>query len=319
MIWGGVTMGELQATRPILATPERTSIPISTRIVRALRGKPGLTTFLLLLPGTLWMLVFVGIALGSIIIFSFWTSGFTGLRPDYTLDNYRSLLARDSSFWRITLWTFEVVIMLLAGVIVLSYPAAYALWRVIKTPHWKSALLLLFIVPFWTSYLTRTITWLPMFGREGVVNHLLLKLGVIGQPLEFLLYSRYSMMVALWFLFIVFMIGPLYFSMQRIDEDIVSAAAVFGARPWKTFFLVIVPLTLPGLMAGSLFVVVLGLAEFFTERAIGGAQNPMLAGLIQRQIDVFQWAGASAIAVMLIIMTLIVVGVMLRFFDIRRI
>jgi ABC-type spermidine/putrescine transport system permease subunit I len=115
------------------------------------------------------------------------------------------------------------------------------------------------------------------------------------------------------------MIGPIYFSMQRIDEDVMSAAAVYGAGPWKTFFQVVVPLTLPGLMAGSLFVVVLGLADFFTERAIGGAQSPMLAGTIQRQIDVFQWAGAAAIAVMLILITLVIVGLMLRFFDIRRI
>jgi ABC-type spermidine/putrescine transport system permease subunit I len=127
------------------------------------------------------------------------------------------------------------------------------------------------------------------------------------------------MMVALWFLFIVFMVGPLYFSMQRIDEDIMSAAAVYGANPWRTFFQVVVPLTLPGLTAGSLFVVVLGLADFFTERAIGGAQSPMLAGLIQRQIDVFQFAGAAAVAVSLIVITLIAVSILLRFFDIRRI
>ena len=128
----------------------------------------------------------------------------------------------------------------------------------IKSPYWKSALLLLFIVPFWTSYLTRTITWLPMFGLEGVVNQVLMALRITDEPLEFLLYSRFSMMVALWFLFIVFMIGPIYFSMQRIDEDVMSAAAVYGADPWRTFFQVVVPLTLPGLMAGSLFVVVLG-------------------------------------------------------------
>ena len=97
--------------------------------------------------------------------------------------------------------------------------------------------------------------------------------------------------------------------MQRIDEDIMSAAAVYGANPWRTFFQVVVPLTLPGLTAGSLFVVVLGLAEFFTERAIGGAQSPMLAGLIQRQIDVFQFAGAAAVAVALILITLIVGGI----------
>ena len=287
--------------------------------MKALRGKPALTTGLLLLPGTLWMLLFVGTALVSIVVFSFWTSGFTGIRPDYTIANYQSLLKPGSSFWRIIFWTLQVVVMLLIGVIALAYPVAYALWRVIKSPYWKSALLLLFIVPFWTSYLTRTITWLPMFGREGVVNQILVGTGLTREPLEFLLYSEFSMMVALWFLFIVFMVGPLYFSMQRIDEDIMSAAAVYGANPWRTFFQVVVPLTLPGLTAGSLFVVVLGLAEFFTERAIGGAQSPMLAGLIQRQIDVFQFAGAAAVAVSLIVITLIAVSILLRFFDIRRI
>jgi putative spermidine/putrescine transport system permease protein len=115
------------------------------------------------------------------------------------------------------------------------------------------------------------------------------------------------------------MIGPLYHSMRRIDDDVMSAAAVFGANPIRTFFHVVLPLTRPGLMAGSLFVVVLGLGEFFTERVIGGAQNPMLAGLVLRQIDIFQWASASALAVLLTIMTLITVSVMLRFFDLRRV
>ena len=308
-----------QAQAAIAPPEHQQDRSLSTRIVTALRGKPGLSTFLLLLPGTLWMLLFVGVSLGSIIVFSFWTSGFTGLKPVYTLDNYRRLLEWGSSFWKILFWTLEVVVVLLLGVIVLAYPASYALWRVIKSPYWKSALLMLLIAPFWTSYLTRTITWLPMFGREGVVNGTLLKLGLIQEPIEALLYTRYSMMVALWFLFIVFMIGPLYFAMTRIDEDVVSAAAVFGANPITTFFRVIFPLTLPGLMAGSLFVVVLGLAEFFTERAIGGAQNPMLAGMIQRDIDVFQWAGASAIAVLLVLITVLIVGIMLHFFDIRRI
>jgi putative spermidine/putrescine transport system permease protein len=315
-------MAQITETRKMgaaAAAAEDRPATVSSRIVNALRGKPALTTWLLLLPGTLWMLVFVGTSLVSIVLFSFWTSGFTGLRPEYTLANYQSLLKPGSSFWAITVWTLQVVVLLLLGVIVLSYPVSYALWRVIKSPYWKSALLLLFIVPFWTSYLTRTITWLPMFGREGVVNQVLMGLHLTNEPLEFLLYSKFSMMVALWFLFIVFMVGPIYFAMQRIDEDVMSAAAVYGAGPWRTFFQVVVPLTLPGLMAGSLFVVVLGLAEFFTERAIGGAQSPMLAGLIQRQIDVFQFAGAAAVAVSLIVITLVIVGAMLRSFDIRRI
>src|SRR5919107_1240551 len=244
-------MAQMTETRTMGGAPVAASerpATVSGRVVNALRGKPALTTGLLLLPGTLWMLLFVGTSLVSIVVFSFWTSGFTGLRPEYTLANYQSLLKPGSSFWAITAWTLQVVALLLLGVIVLSYPVSYALWRVIKSPYWKSAL---------------------------------------------------------WLLFIVFMVGPIYFAMQRIDEDVMSAAAVYGAGPWRTFFQVVVPLTLPGLMAGSLFVVVLGLAEFFTERAIGGAQSPMLAGLIQRQIDVFQFAGAAAVAVSLIVITLV--------------
>jgi putative spermidine/putrescine transport system permease protein len=279
---------------------------------------PALGSWLLVLPGTLWMALFVGIPMASIILFSFWKSGFAGLTPAYNLKNYASLLT-SSSFWNITLWTYEVVLMALAGVILLSYPAAYAIWRVLRDERWKTAVLLLCIVPFWTSYLTRAITWLPMFGREGVVNTVLLYLGVIREPIEILLYTPYAMMWALWFLYIVFMIGPLYHSMRRIDEDVMSAAAVLGATPLRTFFHVVLPLTKPGLMAGALFVVVLGLGEFFTERVIGGAQHPMLAGLILRQIDIFQWASASAIAVGLTIMTLATVAALLRFFDLRRI
>jgi putative spermidine/putrescine transport system permease protein len=279
---------------------------------------PTLGSWLLVLPGTLWMVTFVGVPLASIILFSFWKSGFAGLRPDYNLQNYTKILTSDT-FWSITLWTYEVILMALAGVALLAYPAAYFIWRVIKDERWKTAIILLCIVPFWTSYLTRTITWLPMFGREGVVNTVLLFLGVIDEPIELLLYTPYSMMWGLWFLFIVFMIGPVYYSMRRIDEDVMSAAAVLGANPFRTFFLVVLPLTKPGLMAGSLFVVVLGMSEFFTERVIGGAQNPMLAGLILRQIDIFQWASASAVAVVLTILTLVTVALMLRFFDLRKV
>jgi putative spermidine/putrescine transport system permease protein len=277
-----------------------------------------LSHWLLLLPGTLWMAVFVGVPVVSILLFSFWKSGFAGLTPNYNVQNYVSIL-KSGTFWSITLWTYEVVLMVLAGVIILSYPAAYAIWRILRDDRWRTAVLLLCIVPFWTSYLTRTITWLPMFGREGVVNSVLMFLGVVNQPLEILLYTPYSMMVGLWFLYIVFMIGPLYHSMTKIDPDIMDAAAILGAPPVRTFVEVVIPLTKPGLMAGALFVVVLGLGEFFTERVIGGAQNPMLAGLVLRQIDIFQWAAASAIAVVLVILTLITVAGMLRFFDLRKV
>src|SRR4029453_4016303 len=267
-----------QATGAVKShTDSNIPVPAGRAPSMLLMRRPALASWLLVLPGTAWMLLFVGIPIGSIILFSFWKSGFAGLTPQYNVRNYASLLT-SRTFWSIALWTYEVVLMVVTGVIVLSYPAAYAIWRVLRDERWKTAVLLLCIVPFWTSYLTRTITWLPMFGREGGVNPVLLSLGLVDEPIELLLYTPYSMMWALWFLYIVFMIGPLYHSMRRIDEDVMSAAAVLGATPLRTFFHVVLPLTKPGLMAGALFVVVLGLGEVFTQRGIGGAPHPRLAG-----------------------------------------
>jgi putative spermidine/putrescine transport system permease protein len=279
---------------------------------------PSLLGWLLVLPGTVWMVILVGIPLVSIIVFSFWHSGFAGLVPAYTLENYQGVFL-NPTFWKITVWTFLVVTVVLLGVIVISYPAAYAIWRILRPEYWKTAVLLLCIVPFWTSYVTRTITWLPMFGRDGLVNQLLLFLGIIKDPLTILLYSSFAMVTALCILNSVFMIGPVYWSMSKIDEDVMSAAAILGATPWGTFLTVVLPMTRPGLMAGSLFVVVLGLGEFFTEQVIGGGKNPMLAGLVLNQIYIFQWAAASAVSVVLIIFTLITVSLMFRYFDLRKV
>jgi putative spermidine/putrescine transport system permease protein len=310
-------MSESRATADPLVRVE-SAAKATAGEVSFLRRHPGLAAWLLVLPGTVWMVLFVGVPLASIVLFSFWKSGFAGLVPNYNIQNYTSIFT-NSTFWRITLWTYQVVLMALAGVILLAYPAAYAIWRIIRDERWRVGVLLLCIVPFWTSYLTRTITWLPMFGREGVVNGVLQFLGLTDQPIEILLYTPYSMMWALWFLYVVFMIGPLYYSMTKIDSDMMDAAAVLGANPVRTFIHVVLPLTRPGLMAGSLFVVVLGLGEFFTERVIGGAQHPMLAGLVLRQIDIFQWASASAVAVVLTILTLATVALMLRLFDLRKV
>jgi putative spermidine/putrescine transport system permease protein len=303
------------------ATPE----PVSTRqrdwtdaVSGLFRDRPRLTTFALLLPGTLWMVIFVGVPLGSIVLFSFWQSGYAGLRPEYTLDNYRSLLT-DPTFRGIVVWTLAVVAIVLIGAIAIAYPVAYAIWRVLKSPRAKMAVLLLMIIPFWTSYLTRTITWLPMFGLNGVVNTVLMQLGVISEPLTFFLYSPPAMIVALWFLYAVFIIGPLYWSMSQIDDDIMSAAAVLGAKPWRTFLEVVVPLSRPGLMAGALLTAVFGMGEFFTGQTIGGNKKPMLAQLILNQIYIFQWAAACAIAVLLTIITVLIVVAMLRFFDLRKV
>jgi putative spermidine/putrescine transport system permease protein len=272
----------------------------------------------LLGPGTLWMILFVGAPLVAVFIFSFWESGFGGFKANYNLDNYVAVLT-DGTFWKVLWWTIQVVGMLLVGIILLSLPASYAIWRVVKSDWAKLVILIACIIPFWTSYLTRMITWLPMFGREGIVNGLLRTLHITDQPIDGLLYTPLSMMIALYFLYIVFMIGPIYFSMTRIDEDVMAASRVFGANSWRTFIHVVLPLSRPGIMAGSLFVVILGLADFVTERVVGGGQNPMIAGLIFREIDTFVWAKACAMAIVLVVVAVIAATALLRTFDITKV
>ncbi|MCL5960294.1 MAG: hypothetical protein M1358_13460, partial [Chloroflexi bacterium] len=109
-------------------------------LVRVFENRPRLLTALLFFPGSFWMLLFVGAPLVAVFFFSFWTSGFRGLQPIYTLDNYRDVLL-NATFWKITLWTFEVVAMLLVGVIILAYPASYAIWRIVKDEKWKLVIL----------------------------------------------------------------------------------------------------------------------------------------------------------------------------------
>jgi len=192
------------------------------------------TTFwALYLPPLLWLGAFFLIPLALMAAFSLRadTSGEVLRLWTPTLKQYSSLFDI-GSYWRLLGISALIALVVAASATLLAYPIAYFL--AFRAGARAGLYLVLLLVPFWTSYLTRAITWLPMFGREGVVNSVLLYLGIINQPIEILLYTPYSMMWALWFLYVVFMIGPLYHSMRRIDEDVMSAADFLPSTPFLT-------------------------------------------------------------------------------------
>ena len=274
-------------------------------------------TSYLALPGA----IFMGLSLGLVIIYtllvSFWSMKGFIMVPNWTLGNYVRIFS-NWYFISTILFTIREVFMILALVLIISYPVAYFLARVIKSERLKLILLVLCIIPFWTSYITRMATWMPMLGREGLLNNILLAIGVIDQPASILLFSEPAMIFVMVFLYSVFCVGPIYFSMARIDEEVIESAHDLGAGGLQTFFHVIIPLSLPGVATGAFFVIVMVMGEYATPAIIGGNKFPMLGNNIMAQSLIMQWTPASAYSIILMGLTLVFVVLLFRFINIRK-
>ncbi|HEX6440953.1 MAG TPA: ABC transporter permease subunit [Stellaceae bacterium] len=213
-----------------------------------------------------------------------------------TFDNYRELLqgclrAYGNSLGFAALAT---VLCLLIG-----YPVALAIAR---TPGvWRRLLLFFVMLPFWTSFLIRVYAWIAILQPSGLLNRLLLAVGLIDRPLA-LLYNGFAVELGLVYSYLPFMILPLYGSLSRLDEGLVEAAADLGARPWRVFVQVILPLTLPGIAAGSLLVFIPAVGEFVIPDLLGGPGTVMVGKLLwQEFFDNVDWPTAAAIAAVLVI------------------
>lgn len=271
----------------------------------------------LAVPAVVWMGGFLFVPLGAVVVFSLWTGQSFRMVPDYTLENYRALLT-DPSFWSTVRWTFIGALFVLLGVTVLGVPLAYFVARVVQREWVRSALLLLAIIPFWVSYVIRMITWIPLFGRTGLLNELLVGSGVLAEPADIFLYSTPAMIGAMIVLYVVFMVGPVYFKLRQIDPDILRASQNLGARPLQTFLSVELPLIRPGVVAGWLFTTIMVMNDFATERVVGGGLKPMLAGAIWRKGQLLLWPSASAQAVVLVVVVFVAVGALLRISNLRE-
>ena len=271
----------------------------------------------LVLPGVIFMGASLGLVVANTILVSLRAMKGFILLPGWTLINYIRIFSNWDFLWSVLL-TLRTTLVVLAIALVISYPVAYFLARVLKTERLKQILLMLCIIPFWTSYITRMITWIPMLGKEGLVNDLLLKIGVIHEPIGILLYSEPAMIFVMVFVYSVFCVGPIFFSMSRIDEEVIESAHDLGAGGLQTFFHVIVPLSLPGVATGALFVIIMVMGEYATPAIIGGNKSPLLGNTIMAHSSVLQWAPASAFSILLMALTSILVVMLFRIINIRK-
>ncbi|MDG1459718.1 MAG: ABC transporter permease [Pseudoprimorskyibacter sp.] len=269
------------------------------------------------LPLTAVLAVFLVLPIIMIVVVSFWGATEWSIYPAFQFDNYEFLLTSNVTY-RVYFNTLKYAVITWAFTLIIGFTVAYFLAFHVRTLTWQIALFLLCTIPFWTSNIIRMISWIPFLGRNGLANSALMSWGVIDEPLDWLLFSDFSVILAFVHLYTLFMVVPIFNTMMRIDKSLIEAASDAGASAWQTLWHVIVPLTKPGIMIGTIFVVTLVMGDFITVRFMSGSQKANVGRLISNDIALLQYPSASATAVILLITVLMVIGLMLRFVDIRK-
>lgn len=242
-----------------------------------------------------------------VLAFSFWKKTLYSVKPAFTVANYDKIF-QSTLYFRIILNSFEVAIAVTLTVIVMGYILAYYLSR--YSGQFRGLLFFLLVVPLWTSYLLRAYVWTIILGREGIINSFLLKMGIISHPISIILYSQFSIDLALIYIFIPFVALPVYAALEKIPPEYLEASEDLGARGWNTFFSITLPLTAPALVAGAAITFCLSFGDFITPTLLGGSSDIMISNVILKQFGAaFNWPLGSALAIVVMFIVLIVVGV----------
>lgn len=239
------------------------------------------------------------------------------LIPDFVLYNYEYLLD-SSTTYRTYLNTAKLCLLAWFFTLTIGFTIAYFLAFHVRTVPMQIALFLLCTIPFWTSNVIRTISWIPLLGREGLVNQILQGLGIVSTPVEWLLYSQFAVVLGYVHLYTLFMIVPIFNSMIRIDKSIIEAARDAGANGFQILRHIIIPLAKPGMAIGTIFVVALVMGDFYTVDVLGGGGVASVGKTIVTELGYLQYPPAAANAVVLTVVTILLIVVLMRIVNIRK-
>lgn len=272
---------------------------------------------LLAAPGVIWMLLFLVVPLIMMVYVSFWTQTTFAINSTLTIKSWVLFFSSDTYFGAL-LRTIRIWLIVLFFTFAIGYPIALYIGQFVRNKTIQTLLLVACIIPFWTSFLIRVLAWRPMLGKEGAVNIILQKIGIISEPLEILLFSELSVVIGMVQIYVVFMVGPIAFMLARIDGSLIEAARDLGASPITLFRKIIFPLSLPGVVVGSIFVSVMVLGEFATASALSGRKVNLLGNIIVTQVGSLKWAFAAVIGVILTVVIALIISLLLRLVNLRE-
>ena len=276
-------------------------------------------------PFALVFLAFFVLPLAFVAIVSFWNYNEYEMLPAFTTRNYVQTfdgclreLPGLCTILKTYASTAKFCLIVWALTLIIGFTIAYFLAFHVRTLTMQMTLFLVCTIPFWTSNVIRMIAWIPLLGRNGLVNQGLMAAGIVDKPVEWLLYSQFSVALAFVHLFTFFMVAPIFNAMMRIDRRLIEAAYDAGASGWQMLTNVIIPLSKPGIAIGSIFVVTIVMGDFITFGVMGGQQIASAGKVIETRLNALQFPPAAANAVILLGATFVIIAVLNRIVDIRR-
>ncbi|MCB0080936.1 MAG: ABC transporter permease [Caldilineaceae bacterium] len=280
-----------------------TAVPVSKTELKSTRRRVETLQILGLIgPTALYLVLFFVFPLLIVFVYSFLKRGVYGqLVWEFNVLNYVRVF--DTLYLSILWRSFVLALLNTLVCLVLAYPFAYYIARV-ENARTRNLLLVLIMVPFWTNFLIRTYAWRVILANDGPINLILLNTGLISQPLQ-LIFTNFAVVVGLVYGYLPFMVLPLYAAIERIDFSLMEAASDLYANGWQAFRKVLFPLSMPGVIAGSILVFIPSLGAFVTPDLLGGAKTVMIGNLIQGQfLTSRDWPFGSAFSVLLMLMVL---------------
>jgi len=293
------------------------TIPAEETPKRAFRLAPWAISYLQATPLIAILGFFFILPIVMIAIVSFWDYDFAGIYPDFLSMNYTDTLGSWVT-WKTYLNTLKFTAIVWALTLFIGFWVAYFLAFHIRKTSTQMILFLVCTVPFMTSNIIRMISWIPVLGRNGLVNSALVDMGIVPQPVEWLLYSDFAVVLAMVHLYTLFMVTPIFNTLMRIDRSLFEAARDAGASAWQVLWNVVIPLAKPGMAIGTIFVVTLVMADFSTVQVMSGGQSASVALMMKNQMSLLQYPAAAANAVVLLVVVLMMVAAILRVVDIRK-
>lgn len=299
------------------AVAEPTVIATKMRAARPGSRFAQFAAYLQALPLLIILGAFLLLPLLMITVVSFWDYDFAAMYPDFVTFNYTEALGSWVT-WKTYLNTLKFAALVWMITLFIGFWVAYFLAFHVRTPAMQTVLFLVCTVPFLTSNIIRMISWIPVLGRNGLVNSALVETGLVSAPVEWLLYSDFAVVLAMVHLYTLFMVTPIFNTLMRIDRSLVEAARDAGASSVQVLTNVILPLAKPGMAIGTIFVVTLVMADFSTVQVMSGGLSASVALMMKNQMSLLQYPAAAANAVILLILVLLMVAGILRIVDIRK-
>jgi putative spermidine/putrescine transport system permease protein len=288
-------------------------------------SRPGVAAWLQAGPMMLVFALFFLLPLVFVVVVSFWDYNEYEMLPGFTTRGYvetfegcLTKLPEMCTILRTYGETLKLCAMVWALTLLLGFAIAYFLAFHVRSRTWQIVLSLLCTIPFWTSNVIRMISWIPLLGRNGLVNRALQGLDIVDKPMEWLLFSEFAVVLALVHLFTFFMVVPIFNAMLRIDRRLLEAAYDAGASGWQTLWNVVIPLARPGIVIGSIFVVTIVMGDFVTVGVMGGQQLASAGKIIETRLNALQFPAAAANAVILLGATFLIIASLSRLVDIRK-